>query len=164
MATGTDTRTSIREYLEGRGYAHHDAAHAEAWELSGPAGEPVLRVIFFPRVTRVYAGIDWRDEFDVDRPPGPIVAYLEAAERELGLAADPGPDAVETGLEVVRQQALRYLAAVYGPEWLYRAPEDFEGPHGWIWAVANKQAAMAETAMTRIEQVCAEQREGASRG
>jgi hypothetical protein len=164
MATGTDTRTSIREYLEGRGYAHHDAAHAEAWELSGPAGEPVLRVIFFPRVTRVYAGIDWRDEFDVDRPPGPIVAYLEAAERELGLAADPGPDVVETGLGVIRGQARRYLAAVHGPGWLYRPPDAFEVPERWVWALANGQGPIAETAMAEFEQACAGHRQGNSRG
>jgi hypothetical protein len=169
MAAGTDTRTSIREYLEGRGYAHHDATHAEAWELSGPGGEPVLRVIFFPRVTRVYAGIDWRDEFDVDRPPGPVVAYLEAAERELGLA--PAQAALESReavvgavLETIREQARRFLRAVHGPDLVYRAPETFTGPDRWAWAVANDQAPMAETAIAGIEQACAQRSEGSSRG
>jgi hypothetical protein len=161
MATGTDTRTSIREYLEGRGYAHHDATHAEAWELSGPAGEPVLRVIFFPRVTRVYAGIDWRDEFDVDRPPGPIVAYLEAAERELGLtpAQDSSTVNAVAELATIREQAGRFLRAVHGPDLVYRAPETFTGPDRWAWAVANDQAPMAETAIAGIEQACAGRRE-----
>jgi len=314
----TDRRAAIREYLHGRGYERRDSGHAEAWELSGPGGQPSLRVIFWPRVTRVYGGLDWRDEFDVDRPPGPVVAYLEAAERELGLAPvqalggpqlaaivtcnctqvpelypcehnlptvaelraymersgftwqgsgpagemwvngdvrlgvphdDSDPDYVRgavrrvalaegrsplqvtadvrsrqagpgagpghvlpgvlrsqvtaaitaheddgewpdgavaavmtvigtaleahdtaraavsaTGLAAIREQAGRYLAAVYGPEWLHRAPETFEGPERWVWAVANDQGPMAETAIAGIEQACAQRREGSDHG
>ena len=83
------------------------------------------------------------------------VAQVIARVRE---AVKRGEDKAAT----IREQAKRYLVAVYGPEWLYRAPESFEGGHRWIWAVANDQAAMAEAAMAGVEQVCAERRAGSA--
>lgn len=60
----------------------------------------------------------------------------------------------------IREQAKRYLVAVHGDDWLYRAPETFAGPERWVWAVANGQGPLAATAIADVERVCAEHRKG----
>jgi hypothetical protein len=67
------------------------------------------------------------------------------------------PDAgtAETGwadLRAVRDQAHRYLAARYGKDYVYRAPETFENTlERWIWAVAGDAASLAEDCIKAIE-------------
>jgi hypothetical protein len=67
-------------------------------------------------------------------------------------------------LSTAREQARRYLRAVYGPDLVYRAPETFHGPERWIWAIAYDQGPMAETVIGGIEQLCAARREEDDRG
>jgi hypothetical protein len=50
-----------------------------------------------------------------------------------------------------RDQATRYLATMFGPDWIYRAPETFEGVNRWIWAVANEQPDFGEKCIGAIE-------------
>jgi len=52
----------------------------------------------------------------------------------------------------ISEQAKRYLTAVYGPDWVYKAPELFSNlVEQWIWAVAAGDAELGETVMVRIE-------------
>lgn len=67
-------------------------------------------------------------------------------------------------LSVAREQASRYLRAVYGPDLVYRAPETLPGPELWMWALAYDQGTMAETVIARIELACAARREEGGRG
>jgi hypothetical protein len=98
-------------------------------------------------------------------------ARLEAA------LANPGPltvlpsdhwkdraEAAEAKLAEVRDHAGRYLRAVYGPDYIYRAPETFGNLlERWIWAVAAGVPEMAHASIADIERHCAE-RDGADRG
>lgn len=61
--------------------------------------------------------------------------------------------------EQIRDQASRYLQAVYGPDVVYRAPETFGNlVERWIWAVAAGAPQMAEASMADIERLAAQQR------
>jgi hypothetical protein len=59
---------------------------------------------------------------------------------------------------VVREQATRYLLAVYGKNVWYRAPETFENVlERWIWAVSSgAEATLGEDCMKVIEAKMAE--------
>jgi hypothetical protein len=74
------------------------------------------------------------------------------------------PSATPPGqLGIVREQARRYLVAVYGEDVWFRAPETFTSLlERWIWAVGTGTGAadMAEENITRIEQLCAEREKG----
>jgi hypothetical protein len=62
---------------------------------------------------------------------------------------------------MIRDHARRYFKAVYGPDYLYRAPETFGNlVERWIWAVASEVPEMARTSIADIERHCAE-RDGA---
>jgi hypothetical protein len=69
-------------------------------------------------------------------------------------------ETAEAAADAVRDQARRYLTAVCGPEWLYRAPETFGVAERWIWAVANAQAPLAAVAIAAIERRAAQQHGG----
>ena len=62
---------------------------------------------------------------------------------------------------MIRDHASRYLRAVYGPDYIYRAPETFGNLlERWIWAVAAGVPEMAHASIADIERHCAE-RDGA---
>jgi hypothetical protein len=66
-------------------------------------------------------------------------------------ATPPGP-AVR-----VADQAQRYLTAIYGRDWRYKAPEQFPNlVEQWIWALAAYDTDLAEMVMTRLETMAAE--------
>jgi hypothetical protein len=64
-------------------------------------------------------------------------------------------------LKQVRDQARRYMVAVYGKDWIFMAPETF-GNHliEWIWAIASDEMSFAEDQMEHIEVLAARDREG----
>lgn len=64
-------------------------------------------------------------------------------------------------LAVVREQAQRYLAAMYGETWVFKAPETFGNlVERWIWAVASSaEGTLGEEAVGKIEAAVRETRE-----
>lgn len=57
----------------------------------------------------------------------------------------------------VAAQANRYFTAVYGPDWVYKAPEQFPNlVEQWIWALAASDLNLAEYVMTRLETMAVE--------
>lgn len=61
----------------------------------------------------------------------------------------------------VRNDARRYMVAVYGPGWTFKAPETFENLlERWLWAVSADEMKMAATAMTEIERMAKAHKEG----
>ena len=77
-------------------------------------------------------------------------AALDALRAELGEATS---EAV-----MIRDHATRYLRAVYGPDYIYRAPETFGPLERWIWAVGAGQPEMAHACIEAIERHCARER------
>lgn len=71
--------------------------------------------------------------------------------REVGdLKAELGEARSEAAM--VRDHARRYLAAVYGPDYVYRAPETFPTLlERWMWAIASEVPEMAHAAIADIE-------------
>ena len=68
-------------------------------------------------------------------------------------------------LDVVRNQAQRYLVARYGKNVWYRAPETFGNVlERWIWAVASNSGELAEQCMASIERHLAGADEGEGDG
>jgi hypothetical protein len=66
-------------------------------------------------------------------------------------------EAAERKLAEVRNDAHRYLVAVYGPNYVYKAPETFGNlVERWIWAVAAEVPEMAHASIADIERRCAE--------
>jgi hypothetical protein len=60
----------------------------------------------------------------------------------------------------IRDQANRYMVAVYGSDYVFRAPEAFPNILiRWIWAVAADQLDFAEEQMARIEELAAAAKE-----
>ena len=56
-----------------------------------------------------------------------------------------------------QKQAARYLAARFGPDWLYRAPETIGNiVEQWIWSVASGAPGYGETCIAAVEAHCAE--------
>ena len=86
-----------------------------------------------------------------------ILAITGAGQAPAAEAA--GVQDPAAGLSIIREQARRYLRAVYGSDLVYKAPETFPGPERWIWAVAYAQGPLAETVVGGIEQACAARRE-----
>lgn len=65
-------------------------------------------------------------------------------------------------MDRVRDQAHRYMKAVYGDDVFYVAPEQFPNVLvQWMYAVATGAYDFADTRMTEIERMAAEQREQA---
>jgi hypothetical protein len=61
---------------------------------------------------------------------------------------------------MIRDHANRYLRAVYGPDYIYRAPETFGNMlERWIWAVAAGIPETAHASIADIERHCAERDE-----
>jgi hypothetical protein len=59
--------------------------------------------------------------------------------------------------QMIRTHAHRYLVAVYGPDYVFRAPETFGNlVERWIWAVAAEVPEMAHASIADIERRCAE--------
>ncbi len=91
-------------------------------------------------------------------------AALDTLRAELGEATS------EAGM--IRGHAQRYFRAVYGPDYIYRAPETFGNLlERWIWAIGAGQPEMAHACIADIERHCAERdavqggsEEGADRG
>lgn len=56
-----------------------------------------------------------------------------------------------------RDQARRYFNAVHGPDWVFKAPEQFSNlVERWIWALQSGDLDFAETIMAGIETMAAE--------
>lgn len=71
-----------------------------------------------------------------------------------GLKAELGEARSEAAM--IRDHARRYLAAVYGPDYAYRAPETFGNLlERWIWAVASEVPEIAHASIADIERHCA---------
>jgi len=77
-------------------------------------------------------------------------------------AADQSKSPTATGvhdrndLARVRDQATRYFRAVYGDNWIYRAPEQWTNlVERWIWAVSSGDFDFAETVMANLEAMAA---------
>jgi hypothetical protein len=63
----------------------------------------------------------------------------------------PAPAADGTGW--AQGHARRYLTAVYGPDYVFAAPETFSNMlERWVWAVGAGAPELAETCMAAIEQ------------
>lgn len=59
-------------------------------------------------------------------------------------------------LEAVRDQARRYMEAVYGKAIWFAAPETINNVlERWIWGVASNAPSWAEESITRIEEMAA---------
>jgi len=57
----------------------------------------------------------------------------------------------------ISRQANRYFTAVYGPDWVYKAPEQFPNlVEQWIWALAAGDLDLSETVMAKLETMAAE--------
>lgn len=62
-------------------------------------------------------------------------------------------------LKEVRDQARRYMVAMYGKDWVFRAPETFGNfIIQWVWAIASGELDFADEQMQQIEVLAAEQR------
>src|SRR5579859_4229656 len=91
-----------------------------------------------------------------------ILSSLRASGLEIDAtvpaeAAPPSPADVKLG--DIQDQACRYFRAIYGPDYVYRAPETFGNlVERWIWAVGGDVAQMAEALMADIERLAAERR------
>lgn len=66
-------------------------------------------------------------------------------------------DEAQSEAAMIRDHANRYLKAVYGPDYVYRAPETFGNlVERWIWAVSAGLPEMAHACIAEIERHCAE--------
>jgi hypothetical protein len=60
----------------------------------------------------------------------------------------------EQQMEQVKEHINRYFIAVYGPAYVYRAPETFNNVlEQWMLAVASRDIHYAEKRMARIEEM-----------
>ncbi len=82
--------------------------------------------------------------------------WVSEEQAAAGVTAEAGHGSnPEPGWE--QGQALRYLNARFGPDWLYRAPETFGNlVERWIWSVANGTPEFGESCISAIEAHCAE--------
>jgi hypothetical protein len=90
-------------------------------------------------------------------PEPDLSAELDAAEDIVmgDLKAELGEARSEAGM--IRDHASRYLRAVYGPDYIYRAPETFGNLlERWIWAVAAGVPEIAHASIADIERHCAQ--------
>ena len=68
----------------------------------------------------------------------------------------PAPNLEAVELFRFREQAQRYMRAVHGPDFIYRAPETFDNVlERWIWALAAGMPDFAEAQMVQIEVMAA---------
>lgn len=102
-------------------------------------------------------------EYDDGTPASAFRYRLTEAGRQLletdrqapliAVPAEPFTDSTPLTLDMVRDQARRYMAARYGPDWVYRAPETFPNViEQWMLAIAFGAAGQSEILMTAIEQ------------
>jgi hypothetical protein len=86
--------------------------------------------------------------------------FHSAAEQIVNLAETAHADGyrlcvkdLESARDVIREQAQRYMAAVYSPEWVFRALETFDNHLvQWIWAVASSaEGTVGEECIAWIE-------------
>jgi len=62
------------------------------------------------------------------------------------------PSHPDLDLQAFRDQAHRYMVAVYGTSYVFTAPEAFHNILvRWIWAVASGEVDFAEKQMAKIE-------------
>jgi hypothetical protein len=66
------------------------------------------------------------------------------------------------GFLQVKDQAKRYMEAVYGKDVWFKAPETFDNILvRWIWAIAASEIDFANVQMTKIEELAAADRAAA---
>ena len=67
------------------------------------------------------------------------------------------PSHPEADLQLIREQAHRYMVACFGKDYVWRAPETFDNRLvRWIWALAMERLDFAEVQMSWIEAKAAE--------
>lgn len=91
-----------------------------------------------------------------------LFAMLGRSGLEIDAAVPAGaapPSSADVKLGDIQAQAHRYFQAIYGPDYVYRAPETFGNlVERWIWAVGGDVPQMAEASMADIERLAAERR------
>ncbi len=61
----------------------------------------------------------------------------------------------------VHRQASRYFNAVHGPDWVFKAPEQWANlVERWIWALAAGDLVFADEVMARLEDMAADAKAG----
>ena len=74
----------------------------------------------------------------------------------MNLDANGRPDISPDLLKVARQ-AGRYFTAVHGPDWIFKAPEQWANlVERWIWAVASGDVEFSEQVMGQLEAMASE--------
>ena len=95
-----------------------------------------------------------------------VLTHPDVCTEIKGAAQDLSAELAEARAEItmIRDHANRYCQAIYGPDYVYRAPETFGNlVERWIWAVSAEVPEMAHACIADIERWAADRREAAAR-
>jgi hypothetical protein len=84
---------------------------------------------------------------------------MDARQFNEGVAALEATKLESRKWQQVHAQAALYMNAVYGENWIYKAPETFDNVLvRWIWAIAQSRLDFAGDQMAIIQQMAKEAR------